>query len=340
VPPASLEERPAFIRAVQAVLAATKANTKVIDFDDMVWLPAALDLKVPQYDFVLIDETQDLNAAQIALVLKAVKKAPKKGGGGGRVVAVGDPRQAIYGFRGAADGAFDQVREALGATVLPLSVTYRCARAIVREAARYVQHLEAAPDAIEGRVSDVEWAQMMRSAEPGDFILSRTNAPLLGICLNFLKEGRKASIQGRDIGTKLAGLIKRSGAQDVNKMLSWVNDWSNNEVKRLALRDKDATAVLDQKECIEALCEGETQCWAVIQKIERLFADGNEKSRITLSTTHKAKGMERDRVWLLRGTYFLKTAKTEQQKLEETNLFYVALTRARETVFMVESRPR
>ena len=84
------------------------------------------------------------------------------------------------------------------------------------------------------------------------------------------------------------------------------------------------------------------QCWAVIQKIERLFADGNEKSRITLSTTHKAKGMERDRVWLLRGTYFLKTAKTEQQKLEETNLFYWsrAVTRARETLCLVESRPR
>jgi len=140
VPPEYEDERPAFVSDVRAVLSRCRDEVASIDFDDMVWLPAARGIPARKYDRVFVDETQDLNAAQIALVLDSV--AP-----GGRVCAVGDPRQAIYGFRGAASGAFERVRDALAAKVLPLSVTYRCARAVVAEAAKLVPHLEAAAGA-------------------------------------------------------------------------------------------------------------------------------------------------------------------------------------------------
>jgi ATP-dependent exoDNAse (exonuclease V) beta subunit len=57
----------------------------------MIYLPVALDLPMPKYDLLLIDEAQDLSKCQQALAKKA----------GRRLVFVGDPKQALYGFCGA-----------------------------------------------------------------------------------------------------------------------------------------------------------------------------------------------------------------------------------------------
>src|SRR5208337_1306357 len=57
--------------------------------------------------FILIDEFQDSNVAQIQL-------AKLLGGENANVFAVGDPDQAIYRFRGATSGAFDQFLKTFG----------------------------------------------------------------------------------------------------------------------------------------------------------------------------------------------------------------------------------
>ena len=58
------------------------------DFTDMVWLPHVWKLQPPEQDFVFVDEAQDLNAAQLDLVLKC--RAP-----GGRMVFVGDSQTRL-----------------------------------------------------------------------------------------------------------------------------------------------------------------------------------------------------------------------------------------------------
>jgi superfamily I DNA/RNA helicase len=77
------ESREGFITKVIKILNACKKDTSRIDFDDMIWLPNVLGLKLPQYDMVFIDEAQDLNLAQINLALGSVRP-------GGRIVSVGD----------------------------------------------------------------------------------------------------------------------------------------------------------------------------------------------------------------------------------------------------------
>jgi DNA helicase-2/ATP-dependent DNA helicase PcrA len=337
-PPQHEGERPEFIQNVRAVMAEMLGHRpgESIDFDDMVWMPIVKNFSIEQFDRIFVDETQDLNASQIELVRKALKP-------GGLVCAVGDPRQAIYQFRGACADAFEKVRDAFDAKVLPLSVTYRCAKAVVREAQSMVPHLEAAPDAEEGKVEAVGDARMIAEAKAGDFILSRINAPLMKLCLAFLRDGRRAAIQGRDVGTKLASVVKRAKKPDVDGMLAYVDKWATKEIERLEKRDRDASGIADIRECILALSEGETETQAVVAKIERLFADGNETTRITLSSTHRAKGMERDRVWLLRETYLrTRSRKTGrgtveyiEPGIEEHNLYYVATTRARRELFLV-----
>lgn len=328
VPPENDEDRPEFIRQTKLALEECKTSKGSIDFDDMIWLPAVLGLAVMQFDMVFVDETQDLTAGQIALVLRSVKK-------GGRIVAVGDPRQSIYQFAGSGSDSIEQVKQALGAKTLPLSITYRCSKAVVNEARRISKEIEAAPDADEGSLCITDEMSMLKGAREGDFVLSRTNAQLLGLCLGFLKGGKRANIQGRDIGTKLTAVIRRSKCKDVDSMLAYVHKWADKEILRLEQRDRDATGISDTRDCIVTLSEGEELVGSVIAKIEELFADGDSQARITLSTTHKAKGLERDRVWVLRDTY-LKTRKGQTgTSIEEENLYYVAVSRCRRDLFLV-----
>jgi DNA helicase-2/ATP-dependent DNA helicase PcrA len=288
----------------------------------MIWLPVVLDLPQLKFDRVFVDETQDLNPAQIEMTMRAVKA-------NGRICAVGDPRQAIYRFRGADSAAVDNVVKRLEATVLPLSVCYRCCKAVIRKAQEVVPEIEYAPDAIDGVVSDATIAEMKANAKPGEFILSRTNAPLVSLCMYFLRIGKPATIQGRDIGATLAAFVKKSAARSVEELCDYVETWRDTECKRLAVKRRDTQAVEDRAECILAISEGAKTVTEVISRIENLFADKDDSTRITLSSTHKAKGMERDTVWMLSSTYGRRAG------VEEENLIYVAQTRARTTLYLV-----
>lgn len=303
----------------------------MIDFDDMIWLPIVRDFRIAQYDFVYIDEAQDLNPAQIELAVRACA-FPQ-----GRVIAIGDDRQAIYGFRGADTQAIHNLAKRLSAKIMPLPVTYRCARSIVDVANQYVPDLEAAPNAQPGVVHMTPWNRMVALAAPGDFILSRSNAPLIDLCMSFLAEGRRAAIQGKDLAKNLISTIKRSHARDVDGFLVYLDKWESAEKRRMLSRKPvagDPSAVEDKAKCLRTLCEGSQSLAEVTARIEALFSDEDNTSRIVLSTTHKAKGLERDRVFVLKGTY----GKIDSEEAE--NLFYVAVTRAREELHLVGDKPK
>lgn len=297
-----------------------EADDGPIDFDDMVWLPVVRRLPVRTFDWVFVDETQDLNACQLELVIKAAK--------GGRIVAVGDRRQAIYGFRGACSDAIPSMIRRLEARVLPLSITYRCPLAVVREAQRIVPALEPAPGAPEGIVRNAGMAELRRDAAPGDFVISRVNAPLLSLCWTWIAEGRRAEIRGRDIGAALAQWIRGTNARNVLALQKLIDDWSTRECARLLQADRDTTAVTDKAACLHALCEGAESVEAVLSKVDRIFGEGTGGG-IILTSTHRAKGLEARRVWLLRDTY------CKWPGPEEANLLYVAETRSKHELIYV-----
>jgi len=316
--------RDGFIANVlQLLMQCTGTEDGCIDYDDMIWLPIVRNLRQRQFDRVFIDETQDLNAAQIELTLRAIKP-------NGRIVAVGDPRQAIYRFRGADEHAFENVVSKLNAKVLPLSVCYRCAKSIVQVAQAIVPGIQAAPDAEVGEVKSVLYEEMRKAVQPGDFVLSRTNAPLVSLCLGLIAEGRSAMIQGRDVGQQLAGLVKKAKATNVEGLRDYIEAWGKKECARLAAKRRDIQPVEDKAACILAISEGAASVKDVLDRIGALFADTNESGRIVLSSTHRAKGLERDRVWLLEDTY------RRRPGVEEDNLWYVACTRARKSLMLVE----
>ena len=99
-----------------------------------------------QYEHMLVDEFQDMNRASGVLLRELAGSAC-------RVWVVGDPNQAIYGFRGASSANIGNFTiDFPGATVLPLSRNYRSRPDLVSlaESFRY-QHLQADSQAVKNQ---------------------------------------------------------------------------------------------------------------------------------------------------------------------------------------------
>ena len=290
----------------------------------MIWFPFVYNLNVGKFDVVFVDEAQDLNQAQMAMVMSAIKA-------GGRAIAVGDPAQSIYQFRGADSEAIPNFINKLSAKTLPLSVTYRCPKKVVELAQEVVPDIEAFEKSPDGKIENIFTNELLKKVVPGDFVLSRTNAPLIKYCMALLKSGVPANIQGRDIGANLLYFIKKSKAKTINDFIKYVNNWREQEIKRLLSEKKNTDVIEDKTECLLNLCEGTLTIKDLKETIDKLFNDVDDNKKVIFSTTHKAKGLERDRVFVLTNTYRYGPGVTG----EEANLWYVAITRSKSELYLV-----
>lgn len=325
--PGKLSCEQAAALAGEAMRRAADKST-VVDFDDMIWLPVYRGLTPRKFDLVMVDETQDLNKAQLALV-RAVCASR------GRIIAVGDDAQAIYGFRGADSEAMPRMISELNATVLPLSISYRCPVSVAALAATVVPDFAPGDNAPQGSVTHVT---SFDDAKPGDFVLSRTNAPLVAGCLRFLAQGIPAQIQGRDIGTQLANELKSAKREDCGEALDVLSERTRVQTDRLREQGngRKADELDDRLACLQAICGACKTVSDACARIDSLFADTDAMARVCFSSTHKAKGLERERVWVLADTYLRRRPKqTEAQAREEQNLWYVAVTRCQRDLFLV-----
>lgn len=313
-----------------------------IDFTDMLYLPLKLKGKFPQYPWVFVDECQDLSRAQLEVVLRTV--AP-----GGRVLAVGDPRQAIMGFAGAGNDSFERVVEGLKAALLPLSICYRCPTKVLDLARQYVPQIEARDDAPEGEVRDVPYGEIDEEVREGDMILCRITAPLLTLCYRLIAKGVKAGVVGRDIGAGLQKIAKHVQTQGTpyDRFQDGLAEWEHKEMTKLLKRRGDVDgaimAVQDRAECLNVLYsvvevpEDGDGYLTFFSMIERLFSD--DRPAVTLSTVHRAKGLERQRVFILHPELMPHPmARSEWAKVQEENLMYVAYTRAMGSLFFVRGQ--
>jgi DNA helicase-2/ATP-dependent DNA helicase PcrA len=310
----------------EEVLNLSKERDKAgrISFNDMVWLPVAMDWVKPRYDLVVIDEAQDMNLPQLTMAMRASR---------GRIVVVGDSRQAIYGFRGAVQNAMAMMKVKLKAHTLSLTTTYRCPKSVVAVAQETVPAYKAAPTAPEGKVESINEAKMHATIKVGDAILSRLNAPLMPTALSLLRKDIPARIEGRDIGKQLVGMVKSMRAKSVPHFIEKVETWQAKQIQRLEgtkNSDKKLEQVADVAATLKALAEGATSVGDIERRITNLFQDTDENSApaVVLSSVHKAKGLEWGRVFLLSETFRNKT-------VEEQNIYYVAVTRAMKELYMV-----
>lgn len=213
--------------------------------------------------------------------------------------------------------------------MLPLSITYRCAKAITAQAQQWVPEIQCPDTAPEGIVRDATENDILRDAAPGDFILSRVNAPLVRLAYSLLRAGKRALIRGRSIGQELAVWLEKFGAASIPELIKCVETWRVAEIKRLEALDRPTDHIYEKAELVAELCEGRSSVGDLIAMIERLFSDATPANSILLSSTHRAKGLEAERVWVLSGTYH------PERSVEERNLIYVAVTRAKKELIYV-----
>lgn len=311
------------------------------DYTDMIYAPVQADLSPTQrFDLVCVDEAQDLSSMQLEFILRL--PCPS-----GRLLFVGDPKQAIYGFAGADTRAMSRIVERTQATVLPLSVTYRCPQKHVRLAQRFAPAIQAAPGAAEGRVTAIPEGALSRYVTPGDLVLCRINAPLVETCLRLIAQRVPARVLGRDIAGKLvvdAKLVFTRGLDDWRTKLSRFEARELEGIER-AKQPRDVIERLvyrreDELACLRAVVDDAvrgsvTTLRGLTARIDGLFGDAG--GRVTLSTVHRAKGKEAENVFILLPHLMpLPNAETPEEREAEDCVRFVAVTRAKEKLVFVE----
>lgn len=350
-------------------------ESNMLDFDDLLYLAVKDGIALPKFDFVFVDEAQDTNAIQRAILRKILK--PES-----RLICIGDPAQAIYGFRGADSQSLQLLADEFDCAKLPLTVSYRCSKAVVAHAHKYVTHIEAAPGAPDGEVIDLTQTKLSTiikntadclapmtpcsfyDAEkdvtvvtesdiigfrPDDLVVCRTTKPLVELAYRCIRAKVPVRIMGRDIGIGLKALIRKMKANSVDQLQLMIEDWAMREVDKAIAKQLEAKAeaVQDKADCILCMIDslGEDDpddqvepvrtIDGLLNMIDEMFDEN--KQATTLASIHKSKGLEAPRVfWLNSLKCPAPWAKQEWQQQQEIHLCYVAVTRAKYTLILIE----
>lgn len=322
-----------------------------ISFDDQIYCSAILGGQFPKYPVLFADESQDLSPLNHLMIQHSIRPD-------GRLVAVGDSRQAIYAFRGADSDSMRKMR-----AVMPrwadrqLTMTFRCPAAIVKRQLEHYPAYRAAPGNPEGlfhqyRFDDSEielegqgWnIPEIRKLYPAGrslAVLCRNNAPILSLAFKLIRGGQGCQVFGRDIGKGLLALSKKILPDDNSSAVSCVaaiSDWLEREesLARANGKEEKVAGIRDKGESLLACLQGSgaRSAGELRAVIEQLFE--REAGQIVLSSIHRAKGLEWDTVvhldpWRIPSKFAkrLAAAGDTSQLKQEFNLRYVAETRTR-----------
>lgn len=312
------------------VMNACKADTRTMDYDDMIWFCIVHNLQVNKFHYVFVDEFQDLNNQQIEFIVRSLDE-------GGRIIGVGDRKQSLYGFRGADIEAIPRMIKTLAATVLALSISYRCPSSHVQLAKGIVPQIEASENAIVGEVIYIKYEKFLKQIEDGDMIVCRTNAPLVKPAFQAIRDGKKAVIRGSDIGASLIEFIGKFEANDLSHLDILMSEYTAKEYKKLLDRGREMQAelALDKYDTIKSVANECSTVEDLISKLSILFGDG--KKGIIFSSIHRAKGLEAENVFILRPDLMPHPkAKQDWELTQESNAQYVAYTRSKNKLYFVE----
>jgi superfamily I DNA/RNA helicase len=302
-------------------------RTPTIDFDDQIYMSTLFGGSFTRFSVILVDEAQDLSPLQHHMVRRSLAS-------GGRVISVGDRRQAIYGFRGADSSSMDSLAAMFPGEFLPLTMSFRCPQTVVLEAQKVAPEIRPWPGADLGTVDTLpKWRPA--SIESRSVVLCRTNAPLLKVAWEILASGRGVSVLGTDIGKGLIRLIDKLSPTSMPTIsfLSVLDAWAAGEI---AARPNVEAKISDKVESIRALSGQCATTDDLKSLINRLFSD--QTSMITLSSIHKSKGLEWPHVWFLDSWRIPSPfARQPWEREQELNAKYVGITRAQSALTYINA---
>ena len=150
--------------------------------------------------------------------------------------------------------------------------------------------------------------------------------PVGGGAANYLNGGE------REIGAGLVAIIKACKTDDLQELETKLISRRSREVaKAKATGSASSVAAIEDKyDCLNIFLRNEDSVDSLCDSILSLF-DDSARGLLTLSTIHKAKGLEWEKVFLLDFHTLLPSKWATQlwQQAQEKNLQYVAVTRAK-----------
>lgn len=296
---------------------------------------------------LVIDEAQDMNADEFALVEALMRRNEDM-----RVIAVGDDDQNIYEFRQASSRYLRRLVEVYGAVQYELVENYRSRSNLVeftnRFAARCIRdrlkkHPISAKQPDEGEIKVVRYrsthlveplvADILAAGRGGSTcVLTKTNDEALQVSGLLLKKGVPARLIQDNRGFSLLNLAEiRSFLSQLERKtdtsLIGRDEWES--AKERLQREYRSSDKLES--CLELIRAFEAvnperryktdlELFIRESKLDECFREGEDT--IFVSTIHKAKGKEFDRVFLLLDNFELTSDEAARQ-------LYVAMTRAR-----------
>ncbi len=328
------------------------ARAGVMSFDDQIYMPTCLGGAWPKFPVLMVDEAQDLSPLNHRMLELCLRDD-------GRVIAVGDPKQAIYGFRGAHSESMAQIEGLRPSwTHAPLATTFRCPRSVVARQQEHAPGFRAHQSNIDGRVTRLReydevtleggWngkdlLELLPTATSTIAVLCRNNGPLLALAFKLLRSGVPVTMMGRDIGKGLIALSRKIAPKDetpIDVVLGGVTEWLDSE-SSLAIangHEEKVAGLTDKAECLRAIggSAGVKNAGELRDATQALFSrvDG----RISLGSIHRSKGLEFDVTvhldpWRIPSKWAKAAALQgdKRQLRQEYNLRYVCETRTRHT---------
>jgi DNA helicase-2/ATP-dependent DNA helicase PcrA len=306
-----------------------------ISYEDMVWLPNVLNLPVGNYDFLFVDEAQDLNKAQLELVLKAHSE-------GARGIYVGDKHQAIMGFSASDHRSISNIIEQTNAISLPLSICYRCPTSHIELANEIYPVIESKPGAHRGTVSHIKIEEIPQLVRGGDLIICRCFYPLIRTYFDLLIAGIPALIRNRDISSQLVNLLEQVVGLEkqpytTDQFTKILTAWYESQKAAMIADGIEVMVIVGLHDRVQTLnaiykssnCTNTAELQDAISNLSKLT-----KNAVNLTTIHGAKGLEANRVFHVRPDLVPHPrAEKDWEKEQERNLEFVALTRAKEDLF-------
>tara|TARA_R110000744_G_scaffold295735_2_gene405763 strand:+ start:7024 stop:8721 length:1698 start_codon:yes stop_codon:yes gene_type:complete len=328
----------------------------IIDYSDMLYLPYIWKLTTfKKYNYLFIDECQDLSRSQLAVALKYANK-------GGRILSVGDPSQSIYGFTGADIDSFSNIEKITNAVKLPLTLCFRCPRKVLELAKEFRTDILGSKH-YDGLLEEIHLNEVVQSAKSNDLIISRIKEPILLLTFGFIESEKKIQIHpdiANDLIYMLRGLFKIDqitrnielgfgGFENLKSDALQRKEWIiNKEAERIIDAQQREFYVKDELRMLNSKLEflhkryeiWKSSCKSLEAIFKRIKEYISEKDNpITISTIHTAKGLEANRVFILdfKKLPLKRPEQKEWEKVQELNLKYVAVTRAKEELYLVNS---
>ena len=194
-----------------------------VTYTDMIYFPCLYKMRPPFslrtfLDYVLIDETQDLSVLQQMFVKLFV-------GYNTRMIAVGDEKQAIYGFAGADTKSIKNLKKNFDLTELPLNICYRCPKNVIKLAQDMVPTIEwnhKRDD--DGIVDFIDDSNLKDKLQPGDVILARRNNDLVRLYKKLvLDEKISIKFKNQEMVTTIVNEIKKVIKEYIKRYNAYAN---------------------------------------------------------------------------------------------------------------------